>query len=320
MAFSGVRSSCDIAAKNWLLAELRRFFRHRLCGSVARAALGRAPLGQISGDRHVADQLARAIVQSGDQDIRPERRAVLSNAPTVLLDLSNFRRDLELLLRRARRDVGRRIELGEMRPDDLSCAVALEPFGARIPCRDVAVQVEHEDGVVAHPFDDEPESLLALAQCLFGFASLGEISGHLGEPGQLASFVAERRDHHVGPESRSVLPNPPALVLEASCVRGGAQLELGESPGDQLARVEDGEVLPDDLGGGVALDALGAGVPAQDVPVGVQCEDGVIPNAFDERAIQVALVHREAPWREGDSVASLVVRGGWCLKRRLHDA
>ena len=205
-----------------------------------------------------------------------------------------------------------------MTPDDLSRAVALEPFGARVPGRDVAVQVEHEDGVVADAFDDEPESLLALAQRLFGLASLGEISGHLGEPGQLASFVAERRDHHVRPESRSVLPNPPAFVLETPRIRGGAQLELGEPPGDQLARVEDREVLPDDLGGGIALDALGAGVPAQDVPVGVQREDGVVPDALDQQAIQVALVRRKAPARGSgarpwSSTAVGDLRGGFTM-------
>ena len=55
------------------------------------------------------------------------------------------------------------------------------PLGARVPGRDVARRVEHEDGVVAHAFDEQPESLLALAKRFFGVASLGEVAGDLGE-------------------------------------------------------------------------------------------------------------------------------------------
>jgi hypothetical protein len=76
-------------------------------------------------------------------------------------------------------------------------------------------------------------------------------------------------------------------------------------------------VLPDDLGGRVALEALGSGVPAQDVPVGVEREDGVVANALDEQAIQFALVSPEGP-RDG-ARGFLVFHGGWCLTRRLHD-
>ena len=85
------------------------------------------------------------------------------------------------------------------------------------------------------------------------------------KPISCAGCVAQRRDDDVRPEARAVLADAPALVLEASVLRRLAQLELREMLGDVFGRVEDREVLADDLVGAVALDALGAGVPAQDV-------------------------------------------------------
>ena len=57
----------------------------------------------------------------------------------------------------------------------------------------------------------------------------------------MITTFAQKRD--------AVLADAPTLVLEAPVFARGAQLELGESAGDQLARVEDREVLPDDLVG-----------------------------------------------------------------------
>ena len=53
-----------------------------------------------------------------------------------------------------------------MLADDLVGAVALEALGAGVPGQDMPLRVEHEDRVVAHALDEQPEALLALQQTL----------------------------------------------------------------------------------------------------------------------------------------------------------
>src|SRR5688572_27404434 len=53
-----------------------------------------------------------------------------------------------------------------MLADDLVGAVALDALRAKVPRDDAAARVEHEDRVVPHALDEEPECLLARAQSL----------------------------------------------------------------------------------------------------------------------------------------------------------
>jgi len=56
-------------------------------------------------------------------------------------------------------------------------------------------------------------------------------------------------------------------------------------------------VLTDCFVGRVALETLGPGVPGQDVAVLVERENGVVVDAFDKQAIQVACLVGNAAWR-----------------------
>src|SRR5206468_1870574 len=73
-----------------------------------------------------------------------------------------------------------RVEDRERPADDLGRLVALEALGAGVPSDDAALGVEHEDRVVAHLLDEEPEALLAQAQVLLGALARGALGARSG--------------------------------------------------------------------------------------------------------------------------------------------
>ncbi len=73
-----------------------------------------------------------------------------------------------------------RVEAAEVRADDLLGGIALDALGARVPAGHAALRIQHEDGVVGDPLDQQPELLLAAAQGLLGRPSLGQVTGDLG--------------------------------------------------------------------------------------------------------------------------------------------
>jgi len=97
---------------------------------------------------------------------------------------------------------------------------------------------------------------------------LAQVSGHLGEAGQPAIGAPNRGDQHVGPEARAVSSQAPALLFIRPLDGGDGELALRLLRGEVLGRVEDREVLPDDLVVGVSVDALRALVPRGDAPSG----------------------------------------------------
>ena len=103
-----------------------------LCGRKRAQVLFRlSALGEIARDLREPDQRAVGVAQRGDDDVGPEPRAVLADAPAFVLEPSFARRDLQLALALARRDVLRRIEHREVLADDLVGRVALDARGAR---------------------------------------------------------------------------------------------------------------------------------------------------------------------------------------------
>src|SRR6185312_8292128 len=108
--------------------------------------LRRPPIGEIARDLGEADQFAMLVAERGDDDIRPEARAVLANAPALVLEASRSRGRCELELGKAFRVALGRIKNGEITANDLLRLVAFETLGADVPRGDVAVRIQHEDG------------------------------------------------------------------------------------------------------------------------------------------------------------------------------
>ena len=86
----------------------------------------------------------------------------------------------------------------------------------------------------------------------------------------------------MGPELFAGLPHPPAFFDVAALASSDLQLARRLPCREVLLRVEDGEMLPDDLFRPVPLDAFGAGVPGGDHPLGREHEDGVVGDAVDQ--------------------------------------
>ena len=59
------------------------------------------------------------------------------------------------------------------------------------------------------------QRLARLLERLLGVAPLGDVAGDLGEAAQAAIGVADRIDHHVRPEARAVLADPPDLPFRS---------------------------------------------------------------------------------------------------------
>ncbi len=147
--------------------------------------------------------------------------------------------------------------------------------------------------VVGHAAGEVPQGLhlLGLEQLLagpfqfaFGFDPVGDVTGYLGEADQPAIAVADRIDHHVGPEATAVLAHPPAFLLETPFAFGGGQAAGRLAGLAVFGGVEAGEVPADHLFRQVALDPLGAEVPVGDPPAVVEHVDGVVGNALHQQA------------------------------------
>ena len=156
-----------------------------------------------------------------------------------------------------------------------------QPLGDGIDSRDPPVFVGGEHGI-ADAVKGRRQILFTTSLLLFGVLAIGQVSGDLAEPSQLAVRIAKRRDHHVRPEAAAVLAHSPAFILDAALRQSGLQQRRRSVAGEVLGRVEDRDRLPDHFVREVTLDLLGAGIPRDDVASGVEHEDRIILDARDE--------------------------------------
>ena len=248
-----------------------------LLPGVLSQLLGRSlALGHVTGDLGEADQLACPVADGAEHYAGPEARAVLAGAPALLLEMAGAGGDLQLASGLARGGLLRGIEAREVLPDDLLRRIAFHALGAGIPAGHSPLGVEQEEGVVLDALDHQAEALLALPELFIDPAALGEIARQLDEALHLAALAVDRRDHHVGPESRTVLAHAPALDLDTSLPCGDLEVLLRPAIRAVFIAVETREALPDDVVGRVPLDPLRARVPGQDDPFGVEKKNRVV--------------------------------------------
>ncbi len=112
----------------------------------------------------------------------------------------------------------------------------------------------------------------------------------------------------MGPEPCAILAHAPPLPLEPPLGHRGPQRQTGHASGPLLFGVEDGEVLPDDLLGGVPLEPLGARVPARDSPVLVEHVDGVVGDRIHEQPVTAVVPQRVIEGRVVHGVPSALRR------------
>src|ERR1700761_1578870 len=91
-------------------------------------------------------------------------------------------------------------------------------------------------------------------------------------------------DHHASPEAAAVLPAAPSLGGVVAAFGGCFQYLFGEAASAVFLSVEAGEMLANDLPGGVAFYPFSAGVPAHHSAFGIEHVNGVIHHSSDEEA------------------------------------
>jgi hypothetical protein len=103
-----------------------------------------AALREIAGDLRESLHGAFGILEGGDNDARPEERAVLAHAPALVLELPVCDGHLQLVLGPAPclRLLG--IERGDMAAEDLCRGIALDALRALVPGQDVPGLVEQK--------------------------------------------------------------------------------------------------------------------------------------------------------------------------------
>src|SRR5215210_1694735 len=138
-------------------------------------------------------QVALLVFQSRDEHARPEPRAVLADPQAILPVVILRGRRAQFLLEVAALEVLLGVKHRRVLDDYLLFPVAGDALRPRVPAGDTPLGIEHEDGVVLYPFDQQTEAFFAPTQALL----MGQgLSGALlcPTPGD-AQRLSERADH-----------------------------------------------------------------------------------------------------------------------------
>ena len=146
--------------------------RRKLLLASPELFLGRLALAQVARDLGEAEEVRRGVADRVDDDVGPEARAVLADAPALVLEAALFHRRLQGAFRQAGGAVFLGIEPGEVLAEDFRLLVALESPRARIPARDHAGRIEHVDRVVGNRIDEQPIAAIVALGCAHPLRSL----------------------------------------------------------------------------------------------------------------------------------------------------
>src|SRR4030095_1253572 len=149
------------AGSNELLLELRGLLA-QLGFAVAENFFDALSVGEIPRDDRKTDEVPAFVAQRGDNRVGPEARSVLAHAPSLLLAAPV---DGGVAQRLARQPLGLifgRVKAPKRFADDFFVLVTFDVLSAGIPGRYPALDVEHEDRILLHAFDQQAKTLLAL--------------------------------------------------------------------------------------------------------------------------------------------------------------
>src|SRR6185369_6548557 len=118
--------------------------------ALAERLLPSLPRREVARHLGEADEPAARIAEWGDDDARPEARTILSDAPSLVPDLSLTLGREELGLGLSRCQIFGRVEDREVPADDLVGRVPLDALRPGVPAEDHARWIESEDRVVPH--------------------------------------------------------------------------------------------------------------------------------------------------------------------------
>ncbi|GCC47009.1 hypothetical protein chiPu_0031255, partial [Chiloscyllium punctatum] len=135
-------------------ADRLHLLRHReLFAGLNQLLLRVAPLGCVAQNTDEADQVSCVIMARRHGARDEERRAILSDPPTLDVVLASFDCRLQRVCGRTRAAFIRPIENSKMLADDFVRAVADDLLSGAVPTRDVSLAIERENRIVDDAFD-----------------------------------------------------------------------------------------------------------------------------------------------------------------------
>ena len=171
----------------------------------AKRVLGLALRRAVAQDLEEADRRASVVPQGQQRAARPEPGAVLAHVPALVRGAAFGERELHLGLGCAGLAILGRVDQAPVLAERFSLAPAEQVTSARVPTRDLPVQVGRDDGVVRGALNNLPMARFALAQRPFALAQpgRGRCEGD-ADPVRLGQRGRERRDGLAAPERRGL--------------------------------------------------------------------------------------------------------------------
>src|ERR1700722_7848330 len=257
----------------------------------------RLSLGDVAGDFSKTQQIAVFAPDRIDDNRGPESSSILAHTPAFAFVATILESDLK----NAHRQPGGAILLGiktrEVLSDDFVRGITLHPLCAHIPIRYNSTRLDHIDGVIDHALDQQAEATLAFEKLVLPSCAFGNVTNHFGEADQLARGIPHRLKHGQYPQASSILPGTPALIFRATKLRRFLEDPLRNAVGPVIWTEEAGEVLANDIAGGITGMLFGAGIPACDNAIRVQHVDRVIGKGINQQ-LHALLVAYRMGWRK----------------------
>src|SRR3546814_13653932 len=116
--------------------------------------LGRPFLGYVPNDLAIAAQPAAIVIKRRDGDMRQKLRTILAPPPVFRRKAPEAARGGKVLLRLSLRNRFHRIEQGSVLSDHLRFRPAFQASCAFVPDRDLAVWIEHVNGIAKRAVED----------------------------------------------------------------------------------------------------------------------------------------------------------------------
>src|SRR5205823_1235824 len=152
--------------------------------------------------------------------------------------------------------------------EHLLALVRKQPFRLCIYHHDSALLINNDHGVW--------RGLEQSSELRLGALTFGHVAGDFGKASQCTAAVPDDFNHNVGPESRAVLPHPPAFVFRPSFGGRYVECSLRFAALDIVAGVEAREVPSNDFILSVALVKFRDSVPIQNIAMRIKHDRDVI--------------------------------------------
>lgn len=151
----------------------------------------------------------------------------------------------------------------------------------------------HDESVLTEDLLPDPDvtSLDRKAQPLFVVPHqllhppmLGDVMSHDREPGGFTELVVDGAVRRAHEKLRAVFSDPPAFHRDTAALHGRFDRVSVHATLHIFRRKEDGDVLPENLVGCVAIESLSSDVPTRYPSFGIEPEDGVVADPVDQES------------------------------------